>query len=357
MKIIKILFIVIFAFVLFSKSKGQESLKLPRFSLLGVDGKTYTQNSFSNYQNIAVIFYSNHCRVSQKFEKLIIQLSNILANNKSNLILVSPNFENAILPDEKAYSDVGDSFEEMKIRAKKKNFNFPYLYDGENQSLANQMGVKATPHGFLFNKNRKLIYSGRIGDLNKAYDLNSSDLFIAYLKEKKGINSFFQTKVFGTSIKTREDLHLADKVRKRYSEETIRVTHATQKKLKFFLNHPSESPKLVYVWSNEDKENRDNLLAISSVYKIYRKRGLKVYTVCIGENLNLTKETLSMAQLSAVNFLIDGKDFSPLAKYHPNGGEKVTPFTVLLDKNGKIILNNIGFFDHLLYKIKIKESL
>ena len=63
---------MIFAFVLFSKSKGQESLKLPRISLLGVDGKTYTQNSFSNYQNIAVIFYSNHCRVSQKFEKLII---------------------------------------------------------------------------------------------------------------------------------------------------------------------------------------------------------------------------------------------------------------------------------------------
>ena len=67
MKIKEVICIIIFAFVFFSKSKGQEVLKLPKFSLLGVDNKTYTQDSLLNYQNIAVIFYSNYCRVSQKF--------------------------------------------------------------------------------------------------------------------------------------------------------------------------------------------------------------------------------------------------------------------------------------------------
>ena len=52
--------------------------------------------------------------------------------------------------DELGYTDMGDSFEEMKLRAKEKNFNFPYLYDGENEKVSLAYGPVATPHVLYF---------------------------------------------------------------------------------------------------------------------------------------------------------------------------------------------------------------
>jgi hypothetical protein len=58
------------------------------------------------------------------------------------------------------YSDMSDSYEEMKIRAKQKQFNFPYLYDGDTQAASKAYGPATTPHVFIFDKERKLRYRG-----------------------------------------------------------------------------------------------------------------------------------------------------------------------------------------------------
>ena len=52
----------------------------------------------------------------------------------------------------------------MKIRAKDHNFAYPYLYDGETQSVAQAYGVIATPQVFIFDADRKLRYTGRFDD-------------------------------------------------------------------------------------------------------------------------------------------------------------------------------------------------
>ena len=52
----------------------------------------------------------------------------------------------------------------MKVRAKHRQFNFPYLYDGETQRTSPPYGPVATPHAFVFDKDRKLRYAGRIDD-------------------------------------------------------------------------------------------------------------------------------------------------------------------------------------------------
>ncbi len=341
----------------YTKSRAQEFTKLPEFNLLGIDDNYYSNDGFNQYENLGIVFYSNHCRVSQKFDDLIKRMAKLFAEKNSILIAVSPNYEKSILPDEKAYSEVGDSFQEMKIRARLRKFNFLYLYDGKDQDLAKKMGVTATPHAFIYNKERKLIYNGRIGDFNRVNDLKASDFFETFAHKTDERDYFLQTKVFGSAIKTIEDLKLADEVRRRYSEEKIRVSHATKKKIEFFLTHPSEKPKLVYVWSIGDDENRENLLAMSSIFKIFRKRGLKVYTICVGTNLLKTKEILEKAQLSTTNFLLEGRNFSPLAKYHPNEGNRITPFLALLDKKGNLLVSHSGLFDPLFYKIKIIEAL
>ena len=50
----------------------------------------------------------------------------------------------------------------MKIRVKDKGYNFPYLYDGDDQAVSLQYGPVATPHVFIFDQERKLAYRGRL---------------------------------------------------------------------------------------------------------------------------------------------------------------------------------------------------
>src|SRR5271169_2991926 len=82
-------------------------------------------------------------------------------------VAINPNDPKAITLSELGYTDVSDSLEEMKVRAEYRNFNFPYLYDGETQSVTQAYGAQATPHVFLFDKERKLLYEGRIDNAQR----------------------------------------------------------------------------------------------------------------------------------------------------------------------------------------------
>ena len=79
-------------------------------------------------------------------------------------VVISPSYPGAVRLDELGYTDVGDSFEEMKIRAKHRKFNYPYLFDGVPNKVSKAYGPRVTPHAFLFDKERKLQYQGRIDD-------------------------------------------------------------------------------------------------------------------------------------------------------------------------------------------------
>ena len=88
--------------------------KIEPFNLKSVNGETYKNKDLMGKNGAALIFLSNHCKVSQQFQKNIILRNSIWIKQGIKLTVISPNYENAILPDELAYTDVGDSFEEMK---------------------------------------------------------------------------------------------------------------------------------------------------------------------------------------------------------------------------------------------------
>ncbi len=71
------------------------------------------------------------------------------------VVAITPNDPNAVRLDELGYSDLGDSFEETKLRAKEKRFEFPYLYDGENQKVPPAYGPVLTPHVFIRLRSRR----------------------------------------------------------------------------------------------------------------------------------------------------------------------------------------------------------
>jgi len=340
--------------------QSENPIYLPEFSLQGTDGRFYSNKDFEENDLLAVIFLSNHCKISQLFQNQLIKIAELMREKKVAIVAVSPNYDKAVLPDEQAYSDLGDSFMEMKKRALRKNYTFPYLFDGEKQTLTRKMGVKITPSVFLYNKNREMVYAGRIGNHDLSESLEASDLYksiISYLDG--GGNKFKRTKVFGTAIKFSDDLLLAEQVRKRYSDETVRITAADERKLKFYLNHKTGKPKLFYVWKETDTDLRDNLITISTLYKIFRKRGLKLITVCISERQNTDSaiEALEQAQLSSTNFIVSGNQVSPLTTIIPSDISSITPFYRLIGGDGKMLQGEKGKIEKDDLRLQILSAL
>jgi peroxiredoxin len=129
----------------------------PAFSLKNIDGKTVSLDMFKNTKGGIVIFTCNHCPYSKMYEDRIVALDGKFKSQGFPVVAINPN-------DPNAYPE--DSFENMKKRAKKKGFTFPYLVD-ETQGIAKAYGATRTPHVYLVeNSGGKYIvrYVGAIDD-------------------------------------------------------------------------------------------------------------------------------------------------------------------------------------------------
>ena len=126
----------------------------PAFSLPGVDGKTYSLDSFQDAKYLVVIFTCNHCPYAQALEPRFIELQADYAPKGVQIVAINPN-------DDRTYSE--DSFAHMQKRARDHKWNFPYLRD-ESQSVAKAYDAACTPDIFVFDAERKLQYNGRFDD-------------------------------------------------------------------------------------------------------------------------------------------------------------------------------------------------
>ncbi len=122
------------------------------FSLKGTDDKIYSLDGFKG-KMVAVIFTCNHCPYARAYEERIVGLQKEFLG-KVHFLAINSN-------DPLNYPQ--DSFDNMKIRAREKNFNFSYLHD-TTQETARAYGAQVTPEIFLFNKDHKLAYHGNVDD-------------------------------------------------------------------------------------------------------------------------------------------------------------------------------------------------
>ena len=175
----------------------------PDFSLPDVDGKIYSLKDFQYAKILVVVFMCNHCPTSQAYEQRMIQLTLDYKSKNVAIVAINPNHPGSVRLDELGYSDLGDSFDEMKIRSLDAGFNFSYLYDGETETVSKKFGPVCTPHIFIFDQARKLRYYGRIDDTeNPQRTPHSQDTrnAIEALLNNQEI-AVTVTKVFGCSIK------------------------------------------------------------------------------------------------------------------------------------------------------------
>jgi peroxiredoxin len=126
----------------------------PPFSLPGVDGNAWSLDSFSDAELLVVVFTCNHCPYAIASEDRLLEIQRDYQDRGVRLVAISSN-------DADKYPD--DSFDEMRKRAADKAFTFPYLYD-ESQEVARAYDAACTPDVFVFDRDRKLVYNGRIDD-------------------------------------------------------------------------------------------------------------------------------------------------------------------------------------------------
>ncbi len=125
----------------------------PDFNIPAIDGKKYSLNTFADKKALVIVFSCNHCPYVQAYEDRIIEIQKDYSKDVQ-VVAISSN-EDINYPE--------DSFENMKARAEIKKFNFPYLHD-ETQNIAKAYDVTHTPEIFLFDKERKLVFHGKIDD-------------------------------------------------------------------------------------------------------------------------------------------------------------------------------------------------
>ena len=128
---------------------------MPSFSLKDPYGKVYNSNELMGEKGLLVIFTCNHCPYAIAVWPRVVKLAQFAKEMGINTVAINPNAPNPDYPE--------DSPEKMKEKIKELGIDFPYLID-ETQEVAKSFKAQCTPDIYLFDKDGKLFYHGRIDD-------------------------------------------------------------------------------------------------------------------------------------------------------------------------------------------------
>jgi peroxiredoxin len=324
-------------------------MKAPDFSLKGVDGKIYSLKDFDKASVLVVVFSCNHCPTAQAYEDRIIALSNDYKSKGVSLVMISPNSIEALNYSELGYSDMGDSYEEMKLRSADKGFTFPYLYDGDDQKSALAYGPVATPHCFVFDRNRILRYTGRIDNsekpgTGKGEDIrNAIDAVLAGVPVKIPV-----TKVFGCSIKWSWKDEYTQRLYKEWSELPVTLDEIDVKGIKDIIeNSSSDRLRLINIWATWCGPCVIEFPDLVVIDRMYRGRSFEFITISADKQARKDDalKFLKKQEASNKNYIFNSDDVYELIEAVDNDWQGALPYTLLIEPGGKIIYKKQDLID------------
>jgi peroxiredoxin len=253
---------------------------IPDFTLPGVDGKVHNVTEYAGPNVLAVVFESNHCPVSQLYEGRIEKLYEDYRRKGVTLVAINPNNPKTVRLDELGYTDVTDSLPEMKLRARFRGITWPYLYDGDTQAVSVKFGAVATPHIFIFDKDRKLRYQGRIDD-NQREDLvkthDARNAIDAVLADRPV--PVEETTAFGCTTKWLSKASGVEQEWARIQAEPVTVDMVGADDLKKLRGNATDKVMLVHFWATGCAACTSQLFDLETTYRMYRKRAFDFVTI------------------------------------------------------------------------------
>jgi peroxiredoxin len=322
----------------------------PDFSLPGVDGRNYKLADFAQADILVVVFTCNHCPTAQAYEDRIKKLAADYKNKGVVLVAISPNDPQALRLDELGYTDLSDSLEEMKIRARDKGFNFPYLYDGDKQQVSLAYGPVATPHVFIFDKERKLRYVGRVDDSEKPDKVKSHDArnaIEALLAGKKV--PVEKTRAFGCSIKWSSKRDSAKEAQERWAKESILLEMTDADGIGKIIKNDSQKLRLVSIWATWCGACVVEFPELVTIHRMYRGRDFELITISADspQRKDTVLSFLKKQQASCRNYLFNSEDKYQLVEAVGTESCAGLPSPLLIRPGGEIIYRHLGIADPL----------
>ncbi|HEX3933094.1 MAG TPA: redoxin family protein [Puia sp.] len=332
----------------------------PDFSLPGVDGKTYTLSSFKGAKVLVIVFTCDHCPTAQAYEDRIIQLTKDYKDRGVDVVAIMPNDPSSINLDELGYTDMGDSFDEMKRRAAEKHFNFPYLYDGQTEETSKKYGPIATPHVFIFDRDRKLRYSGRIDDVekpSKTPHVSDARNAIEALLAGKPV-PVTTTKVFGCSIKWAEKSDWIEKAKAEWAKEPVTLDTITADGIKTLIQNHTDKLLLINVWATWCGPCVGEFPDLVDINRMYRRRDFEFITISADEPAKKNKalQFLQRSQASVTNYIFNIDDKYKLIEAIDPKWQGALPYTLLVEPGGKIVWSREGPVDAQALKTAIVDD-
>ena len=317
----------------------------PDFCLQGIDDQTHCLKEYAASKVLVIAFTCNHCPTAQLYETRIKQLAADYKDRGVTLVAIEPNNPNAVRLDEMGYTDVGDSFDDMKTRAAYRKFNFPYLYDGERQKVANAYGPSATPHLFIFDKGRKLRYEGRV-------DNNPREPLVTVKDARNAIEALLS----GQPVKVPKTPSVGCSTKWLYKEEgrkeelaeieskPVDVKPATADDLKALRKNSTGKLLLVNFWATWCGPCFKELPDLETMYRMYGHRAFDLVTVSINYPDERAGVLGALQKLHARshNLLMGSTDIYALMGAFDSEWNAAVPYTMLIRPDGSVAYKHQG---------------
>jgi peroxiredoxin len=147
--------------------------------LPATDGNSYSLDDFSSSKVLVVFFTCNHCPYVIGSDENTRSIAERFSDKGVGFVAINSNSKNT-------YAE--DSFEHMVVRMDEFKFPWVYLHD-EPQTVAEAYGALCTPHFFVFNEARELVYTGRAIDNPRAWEESTTHELVDVLEDLLAGNS------------------------------------------------------------------------------------------------------------------------------------------------------------------------
>jgi thiol-disulfide isomerase/thioredoxin len=333
----------------------------PTFNLRGIDGKMHSLQDYAASKVLVVIFNCDHCPVAQMYEKRIKQLVTDYHSRGVAVVVIMGNDPKAVDLSEKGYTDLGDTLPEMKLRAAYRNFNYPYLYDGDDQAVALKYGPTATPHAFVFDQKRILRYEGRI-------DSNPRE----QLATKHEVRDAIDALLAGTPVQVTSAPAVGCSTKWAYLEEGARqeVADNNQKPVSVDLisvdqlktlraNANTDKLLLINFWATWCGPCVEEFPELQRMVQMYANRQVQIVTVSINspDEKKLVLGFLEKVHATSKSYLFNGNDSADAVNGFGTGWKGGVPYTVLIGTKGEILYKEQGSMNGLALRRTLLKNL